>query len=119
MAETIQEILNPGAGARDPDFPDAPAEWTRTSAEVAAAAEDIALVDDHWAVIRALQRFYAGGEAPSVRVVHDALQEHFHAQGGIKYLYGIFPGGPVAQGCRLAGLRAPAGAVDPSFGSVQ
>ena len=30
----------------------------------------------------------------------------------------LFPGGPVAQGCRLAGLKAPAGAVDRGFGSV-
>jgi hypothetical protein len=30
----------------------------------------------------------------------------------------LFSGGPVAQGCRLAGLNAPAGAVDRGFGSV-
>jgi len=34
------------------------------------------------------------------------------------YLYQIIPGGPVAEGCRLAGLSVPAGAVDKSFGSV-
>ena len=119
MAETMQEILNPGSRAGDPDFPDAPAGWTRASAEATAAAEGVDLTDDHWGVIRALQRFYAGGEAPSVRTIHDALGERFHAQGGLKHLYGIFPGGPVAQGCRLAGLQPPAGAVDQSFGSVQ
>jgi hypothetical protein len=27
------------------------------------------------------------------------------------------PGGPVAQGCRIAGLTAPAGVTDKSFGS--
>jgi tRNA 2-thiouridine synthesizing protein E len=119
MAETMQEILNPGATNRDADFPDAPQEWTRASAETAAANEGIDLNDDHWAVIRALQHFFAGDETPSVREVHDALEERFHTQGGLKYLYGIFPAGPVAQGCRLAGLQPPAGAVDPSFGSVQ
>jgi tRNA 2-thiouridine synthesizing protein E len=30
----------------------------------------------------------------------------------------LFPGGPLAQGCRLAGLEPPAGAFDPSYGSV-
>ena len=54
-----------------------------------------------------------------MRVLHDALDEKFHVKGGMKVLYEMFPGGPVAQGCRLAGLEAPAGAVDKSFGSVQ
>ncbi|MCG6940667.1 MAG: TusE/DsrC/DsvC family sulfur relay protein [Thiohalocapsa sp.] len=119
MADTMQEILNPGANAQNPDFPNAPADWTRASAEASAEAEDMNLTDDHWAVIRALQHFFAGDETPSVRAIHDALNERFHAKGGLKYLYEIFPGGPVAQGCRLAGVQAPAGAVDPSFGSVQ
>ena len=119
MAETMQDILNPGARQHDPDFPDAPAGWTRSSAETVAAAEGVALTDDHWQVIRALQHLYAGGDAPPVRAVHDALDERFHGAGGLKHLYGILPGGPVAQGCRLAGLEPPPGAVNPSFGSVQ
>jgi tRNA 2-thiouridine synthesizing protein E len=36
----------------------------------------------------------------------------------MKYLYTLFPGGPIVQGCRLAGLKAPAGATDRGFGSV-
>lgn len=43
----------------------------------------------------------------------------FHALGGLKFLYKMLPGGPVAQGCRLAGLKVPAGAKDKSFGSLQ
>lgn len=119
MAETMQDIMNPGARQRDPDFPDAPAGWTRADGEAAAAAEGLAPTPDHWLVVRALQHLYAGNETPNVRAVHDALDERFHQQGGLKYLYGILPGGPVAQGCRLAGLEPPAGAVNPSFGSVQ
>lgn len=53
-----------------------------------------------------------------MRELHDALDEKFHWKGGIGYLYRLFPGGPIAQGCRIAGLRAPAGAVDRGFGSV-
>jgi tRNA 2-thiouridine synthesizing protein E len=53
-----------------------------------------------------------------MRELHDALDENFHGKGGLKYLYQLFPGGPVAQGCRIAGLKAPAGATDKSFGSV-
>lgn len=119
MAETMQEILNPAAVVSEPDFPDAPPEWTRASAEASAADEGISLTEDHWSVVRALQHFFAADHRPSVRAIHDALNERFHTTGGLKYLYEIFPGGPVAQGCRLAGLEAPSGAVDTSFGSVQ
>lgn len=119
MAQTMQEIMNPGAVKHDPDFPAAPPNWTRQSAEAAAEADGVTLGEDHWTVIQALQHYFAHNDSPNVRQLHDALGERFHAQGGLKYLYGIFPGGPVAQGCRFAGLQAPAGAVDKSFGSVQ
>jgi tRNA 2-thiouridine synthesizing protein E len=119
MAETMQEIMNPGAVVHDPEFPAAPSNWTRQSAETAAEADGVRLGADHWTVIKALQQHFATNESPNVRHLHDALGERFHAQGGLKYLYGIFPGGPVAQGCRFAGLQAPAGAVDKSFGSIQ
>jgi len=55
----------------------------------------------------------------NIRELKDALEEAFHREGGLRYLHRLFPGGPVAQGCRLAGLVAPPGAVDKSFGSVQ
>jgi tRNA 2-thiouridine synthesizing protein E len=55
----------------------------------------------------------------NARELHDALEEKFHVKGGMRYLYVLFPGGPIAQGCRLAGLPTPTGAVDLSFGSVQ
>lgn len=119
MATTMSDILNPGSGQVDPNFPHAPADWTRASAEATAAAEGIDLSEDHWTTIRSLQAYFAENERPNMRRLHDGLDERFHRQGGLKYLYEIFPGGPVAQGCRLAGLEPPAGAVDKSFGSVQ
>jgi TusE/DsrC/DsvC family sulfur relay protein len=119
MARTMTDILNPGAASQDPDFPQAPADWSRASAEAAASADRIGLGPDHWGTIKALQGYFATHERPNVRELHDALDEAFHGKGGLKYLYGLFPGGPVAQGCRLAGLAAPPGATDRSFGSVQ
>lgn len=117
--QTMQDIMNPNAVLRDPAFPHAPADWNRDHAAAVALADGLNLSDDHWEVIGVLQRFFGADTPPNVRMLHDALEEHFHARGGLKYLYGIFPGGPVAQGCRLAGLKAPAGALDKSFGSVQ
>lgn len=110
-----------GDPVTDPDFPYAPLDWTREDAMKAAREENLELTDTHWEVIRALQSFYAHHEDTSVislRELHDALDEHFHPQGGLKYLYTLFPGGPIAQSCRLAGLKAPFMASDRSFGSV-
>ncbi len=117
--QTMGHIMNPGTINADPDFPHAPAHWSPALAEAAAQDDGMQLDEDHWQTIKALQDYFERNERPNVRVLHDALDEAFHGKGGIKYLYGIFPGGPVAQGCRFAGLQPPSGAVDKSFGSVQ
>lgn len=105
----------------DPDFPDAPLDWTRADAVKIARDDKLILTEAHWETVRALQRYYAQHDdvsAINLRDLHDALDERFHPQGGLKYLYTLFPGGPIAQSCRLAGLRAPFIATDRSFGSV-
>ena len=87
-----------------------------------AAADGLQPTDNHWEAVRALQEYYArhtDGPGINVRELHDALDERFHADGGMKFLYRLFPGGPVAQGCRMAGLEPPAGSTDSGFGSVQ
>lgn len=99
-------------------FPNAPHGWSIDSAKAAAEAEGISMSDDHWQLISALQEYYAKVEHPKLRQVKDALDEKFHAQGGMKYLHRLVPSGPVAGGCILAGLEVPAGAIDKSFGSV-
>lgn len=112
---TFRKDANPG-------FPHAPHDWTVSAAQRTAATEGLRLNDDHWLAVRALQEFFARHDAgPPVnpRELHNALEEKFHSEGGMKYLYRLFPGGPVAQGCRLAGLQPPAGSVDRGFGSVQ
>ncbi len=101
-------------------FAYATGDWSPQKALEQASLEDIFLSEDHWEVVRALQEYFARNELRhrNMRGVHDALDEHFHARGGMKYLYQLFPRGPVAQGCRLAGLPVPALAVDRNFGSV-
>jgi tRNA 2-thiouridine synthesizing protein E len=105
----------------EPAFPQAPIDWYRGRAEEVARAEGLVLTESHWEAIRALQGYFARHEDASginLRELHDALDEHFHSRGGIKMLYRLFPGGPIAQGCRLAGLKVPYLAVDTNFGSV-
>ena len=86
-----------------------------------AREEDIKLGEDHWAVILALQEFFAhhdDSKQVNRRLLHDALNEKFHYKGGLGYLYRLLSGGPTAQGCRLSGLEAPGGSVDRSYGSA-
>ena len=121
MTSLMDEIIGGGSGAdKHPRFPHAPEAWTPALAVLAARAEGLELGDDHWEALRALQEYYARHETTAVnlRELHDALDEKFHSHGGIKRLYQLFPAGPVAQGCRIAGLKAPAGAIDKGFGSV-
>lgn len=99
-------------------FLHAPDGWSMENTEAVAKAEGITMSDDHWQLVSALQEYYAKVEHPKLRQVKDALNEKFHAQGGVKYLHQLVPSGPIAGGCKLAGLDVPAGAIDKSFGSV-
>jgi tRNA 2-thiouridine synthesizing protein E len=123
MARTSYDLNTVERGfARDADFPHAPLGWSREDANHVAAEEHLQLREEHWELVRALQEFFARHAEENLpinlRELHDALDERFHSQGGIKHLYTLLPGGPIAQGCRLAGLEAPAIATDRSFGSV-
>ena len=121
MAAMTQDFVRPGfEPVPNPDFPHAPIDWSRAVGEQAAREMGLHMTEAHWQVICALQEYYAQHEEGhiNVRELHDALDEHFHPEGGIKYLYRLFPGGPIAQGCRIAGLPPPAGAADKGFGSV-
>jgi tRNA 2-thiouridine synthesizing protein E len=121
MRHVTQDIERPGfLIPPNPAFPHAPSDWSREEAEAMARREGLALTPDHWRVVWALQEFFARHEDITLnpRELHDALDEYFHGEGGIRYLYTLFPRGPVAQGCRLAGLRPPSGAQDQGFGSA-
>jgi TusE/DsrC/DsvC family sulfur relay protein len=104
------------------DFPHAPNGWTKEEAIALARGIGLDPGESHWEAVRALQEFFVRHEGPESirsRELYDALEERFHARGGMKYLYGLFPGGPIHQGCQLAGLPVPAGSADYGFGSVQ
>lgn len=119
VPRTIFEILHPGAEtASDPSFRDAPDGWTQANARALAAEAGLTLTPDHWEVVRVLQGCYKDEALPRIRLLRNALEARFASKGGMKYLFGILPGGPIAQGCALAGLKPPHGAKDLSFGSV-
>ena len=115
------DVNLPQGRSHNPGFPFAPEEWCQSDARQMASKEGITLVLDHWLLFDALQEYYAKHDKAdiSIRELHDAMEEKFHHQGGTRYLYQLFPGGPVAQGGRFAGIQVPVGTKDMSFGSVQ
>lgn len=94
-------------------------DWSEDLARQLAAEEKIELTDAHWEVIYFLRHHCEEkGTTCSARLLIRALSGHFKKQGGKRYLYSLFPRGPVVQACKIAGIPLPAYALDLSFGSV-
>ncbi|MEW5770091.1 MAG: TusE/DsrC/DsvC family sulfur relay protein [Pseudomonadota bacterium] len=93
--------------------------WSEDEARRIAREEGLELTDSHMDVICYLRdHFSECGPDPNARTLLKAMEETYAEQGGRKFLYTLFPHGPVTQGCRIAGLPTPSGNADPSFGSV-
>lgn len=115
IATPAQASGDPGQALRAREI----AGWSHEEARKTAQAEGLELGPAHFAVIELLRTLYVNkGPAPHARQISALLNEHFANDGGSKYLYELFPGGPVAQGSRLAGVPAPSDARDLSFGST-
>lgn len=121
MMTSMENITCPVIRDADPVFPYARSDWSPANAELLAQDLGLKLTVAHWEMINGLQEYFSKHETGHIdaRELHDALDERFHEFGGLKRLYQLFPGGPIAQGCRLAGLDVPSGATNNSFGSVQ
>jgi TusE/DsrC/DsvC family sulfur relay protein len=93
--------------------------WTEEQAIAMAKQDGLELSDDHLAIIRYLRDCYAdhGGTITAHMLTH-TLEEEFAGLGGHKYLYSLFPLGPIAQATRYAGLPLPPGTRDLSFGTT-
>jgi tRNA 2-thiouridine synthesizing protein E len=93
--------------------------WTEAQARARARAEGMELTEEHMEVICWLRDHFADcGPPGNGRALAQALEDNFADRGGKRFLFRLFPNGPVYQGCRIAGLAIPPGTVDRSFGSV-
>ena len=89
-----------------------PDKWTRDVAEDLGKIEAVyepgqdKMGEDHWKVVDYLRNYYIEfGIAPPIRMVVK--------KSGIdlKKIYELFPKGPAAGGCKVAGLPKPTGCV--------
>jgi tRNA 2-thiouridine synthesizing protein E len=95
--------------------------WSRDRARAIAEREGLTLGDDHYRVLEYLRELALdqGGLALPAHKILRILEQQFAVEGGGRWLYELFPGGPLRQGMRLAGLPEPDDVEEPSFGSVR
>jgi len=94
--------------------------WNEDKARKIAQDEGVEFTDAHLQVVQLLRDYYRQhGVSQNGRELGDMLDKEFASQGGRKYLYQLFPQGPVAQGMRFASLPAPAHSEDSGFGTVR
>jgi tRNA 2-thiouridine synthesizing protein E len=117
IQKTFSEII--GTSYDRPYNLEALGSWSETEARDLASKEGITLTPAHWEVIQALRNHYQEfGLESNARSLLKRMEVEFADLGGKKYLYSLFPRGPVNQACRIAGLPLPPHSSDPAFGSV-
>lgn len=116
-----KKMLEQVFGIHDSDEVDAFNEWNEAKARETARSMGIDLTDAHWEVIQFLRVHFenVGNSLPPAHEFSRILDERFIDKGGLRYLYELFPDGPLSQGGRIAGISVPADASNESFGSIQ
>jgi TusE/DsrC/DsvC family sulfur relay protein len=85
------------------------ADYSDEVVQVIAAAEGIALTEDHLKVVAYLRDEYREhGHTPNFRNMLKGLADVLPGCDS-KALYDLFPVGPAKQGCKVAGLPQPLG----------
>lgn len=85
-----------------------PEKWNKKVAEDIAEeeADSLPMGEDHWKVVNYLRNYYLEYEiAPPIRMLTKQTGLE------LKYIYKLFPKGPAAGACKVAGLPKPTGCV--------
>lgn len=83
-------------------------EWTPELARWLAARDGIELDDDHWWLIHFVREYHLRyGNPPLMRTVIAALKEVRPDAAGSRFLYRLFPDGPIRLACKYAGFPPP------------
>lgn len=96
-------------------------EWSHDIARKLAEESGLELTSAHFEVLDYLRDYVInqGGSREDAQKILLALEHHFADQGGNRWLYSLFPGGPVNQGMKIAGLPQAPHAIDPSYGTAR
>jgi tRNA 2-thiouridine synthesizing protein E len=86
-------------------------DWNEEIAKAMAKADNLELTPEHWEVINFIREYNEEFQiSPHWRELTKAVARKLgQDKGKPKYLYGLFPHGPVKQSCKYAGLRKPNG----------
>ncbi len=120
FTEILEDSRDPAAQRYDPNANlETLPPWSMAMGEEVADALGIEMTEDHWEVVLLLRDYYCdSGSLAGARQMLDALAREFAEDGGRRFLYRLFPGGPVTQGSLIAGIPLPASTVDASFGTA-
>jgi len=92
-------------------------QWDRGVAASLAQELGLELGDQAWEVVQFLRHYYEDlGGIDYSRDLSAMLDQRYKTVGGLRYLFTLFPGGPITQGCKIAGIPVPKDSSDPSFG---
>lgn len=83
--------------------------WTEQVGIALAAAAGIDLTEAHWEIIRCIRDYYYRyNHLPNNRMFVTAVRKEFgDGKGNTRYLYALFPEGPLKFACRIGGLPKP------------
>ena len=83
-------------------------DWTPTVADRLAAQDGIELAEDHWWLIEFVRDYHLTyGNPPLMRTVVSALKRSRPEVAGSRFLYRLFPDGPIRLACKYGGLPPP------------
>ena len=82
--------------------------WNHDVAKQLAATDQIILTEAHWSLIDAVQKIYdETGDTPPMRLLIKVLRKKLDVSIDSRYLYRLYPDGPVRLASKHAGLPKP------------
>jgi TusE/DsrC/DsvC family sulfur relay protein len=81
-------------------------DWNEGVAQAIAGADDLAMTDQHWDVVRYLRTEHVdnAGNEPNERTIMKDMGKVWGKKPSSKDMYTLFPGTPSKQGRKIAGL---------------
>jgi tRNA 2-thiouridine synthesizing protein E len=88
-----------------------PDDWSEQVAELLSSRMALELTEAHWEIIRFIRAYYLKfNHLPNTRLFTKAIQKALgDEKGSTRYLYRLFPDGPLKCACLLGGLPRPPG----------